>query len=57
MNDWVWCFAVVVSALFFIAMVVITICQWVIYYRIEKTTLKQRKVATFRKHDEPEVNE
>ncbi len=33
-----------ISFIFFVLMLVIFACQWVIYFRIERTTLEQNKI-------------
>lgn len=52
-----WWVAVTISALFFIAMVVIFICQWVIYCRVEQTTLRQQKITKAERRQGKEVKD
>jgi dipeptidyl aminopeptidase/acylaminoacyl peptidase len=49
--------AVTISALFFIAMVVIFICQWIVYFRVEQTTLRQQKITKAERREGKEVKD
>jgi hypothetical protein len=50
-----WWMAICISVLFFIVMLVIVACQWIIYFRIERTTLKQQKLAQADSHTRKKV--
>ncbi|MCI1637294.1 MAG: hypothetical protein SOH95_01115 [Bifidobacterium crudilactis] len=52
-----WWVAVTISALFFIAMVVIFICQWIVYFRVEQTTLRQQKITKAERREGKEVKD
>ncbi len=39
-----WWVAVLITALFSVAMVIFFACQWIIYFRVERSVLQQQKL-------------
>ncbi|MFR0500229.1 MULTISPECIES: hypothetical protein [Limosilactobacillus] len=39
MVNWFFWLAMIVTALFFVLVLVLFVCQWIIYYRVERTWL------------------
>lgn len=39
-----WWVSIIITLLFFISIAVIFVCQWIVYFRIERTTLAQMKL-------------
>lgn len=39
MVSWFFWLAMVITAIFFILVMVLFVCQWIIYYRVEQTML------------------
>jgi nitric oxide reductase large subunit len=50
-----WWVSIIITLLFLIALVVFFICQWIIYFRVERTVRGQNHAAEVTKHDEGKV--
>ena len=49
MNEFFFWLMAIISLLFFILIVAISICQWIIYFRVEKTILEEAKMSRLKK--------
>ena len=47
MVAWFFWLATVITGDFFVMAIVLFICQWVIYFRVEKTMLERRRLSWF----------
>ena len=47
MVAWFFWLATVITGAFFVMTIVLFICQWVIYFRVEKTMLERRRLSWF----------
>lgn len=45
MVSWFFWLAMMVTVIFFILTIILFVCQWVIYYRIEQTILRHDRYA------------
>ena len=47
MVAWFLWLATVITGAFFVMAIVLFICRWVIYFRVEKTMLERRRLSWF----------
>jgi heme exporter protein D len=48
MEAWFFWLATVITVAFLVMMVILFICQWVIYFRVEKTVMQRQHPAYLR---------